>query len=348
MDTETFRKKVEEELKTLDREQIVYFAWLCAVRALPYLGVNGNFNFWHKFNRQKNLYAIFYALDVNAAFFNKEININNSIKTAYKIVNDSAFASSSAAHSAWIRDDNSPYDTAYNIIQTIVTAVEVLFQDGFSNDLVTDVVKTTIQNSLSLRSVFLNDLENIRIENKRSLSNNIDFYGHIWCDFLEALKLEECEYWSRLYKNIFDCGFVVDQEALKRRMNVPQEIREQGAAVVANYLEQLEKKGAVRLNESRIIILGEKGAGKTCLAKRLIKANASMTTESDSTAGVDTTVWKLEKGNINVHIWDFAGHTITHAVHRFFLSERCLYIIVYDGRTEDRNRLDYWLNHMKN
>ena len=33
---------------------------------------------------------------------------------------------------------------------------------------------------------------------------------------------------------------------------------------------------------------------------------------------------------------------------RFFLSERCLYLIVYDGRSETRNRLNYWLDHMKN
>ncbi len=59
-------------------------------------------------------------------------------------------------------------------------------------------------------------------------------------------------------------------------------------------------------------------------------------------------LWPLEDENINARIWDFAGHTVTHAVHQFFLSERCLYIVVYDGRTEQRNRLAYWLNHMKN
>ena len=51
---------------------------------------------------------------------------------------------------------------------------------------------------------------------------------------------------------------------------------------------------------------------------------------------------------MKVRIWDFAGHTVTHAVHQFFLSERCLYILVYDARTDDRSRLYYWLDHMKN
>ena len=109
----------------------------------------------------------------------------------------------------------------------------------------------------------------------------------------------------------------------------------------------MEEKGSTRFNEARIIILGDKGAGKTCLARRLIDPNAPMSTDKESTAGVDTLLWKLEQENINVRIWDFAGHTVTHAVHQFFLSERCLYIMVFDGRTEDRNRLEYWLNHME-
>jgi GTPase SAR1 family protein len=76
-----------------------------------------------------------------------------------------------------------------------------------------------------------------------------------------------------------------------------------------------------------------------------------MTSPGESTPGVETSLWKLKKEGegVNVHIWDFAGHTITHALHRFFLSERCVYILVYDGRTTDsQNQLEYWLNYVKN
>ena len=110
------------------------------------------------------------------------------------------------------------------------------------------------------------------------------------------------------------------------------------------------EKGSVNLNEARIIILGEKGAGKTSLARRLIDPNAPMPYDEESTLGVDTSVWQVgEVDNlVNVHIWNFAGHVVTHAVHRCFLSERCLYVIVYDGRTERRNFLEYWLDNVKN
>jgi GTPase SAR1 family protein len=114
----------------------------------------------------------------------------------------------------------------------------------------------------------------------------------------------------------------------------------------------MESEGSKNLNEARIIILGEKGAGKTCLARRLINPEAPMTEPNESTEGVVSTIWKIENkdtaSTVNAHIWDFAGHVITHAAHRCFLSERCLYILVYDGRTERRNQIEYWLDHVRN
>ena len=53
MNREEFKKKVEQELTQLNKEQVVHFAWRCAVRALPSLGSEGSFNFWDKKNRQQ-------------------------------------------------------------------------------------------------------------------------------------------------------------------------------------------------------------------------------------------------------------------------------------------------------
>jgi len=53
MNEEKFRKKVQQELEKLNKEQVVHFAWRCAVRALPFLGHTGSFNFWDKRDRQK-------------------------------------------------------------------------------------------------------------------------------------------------------------------------------------------------------------------------------------------------------------------------------------------------------
>jgi len=189
--------------------------------------------------------------------------------------------------------------------------------------------------------------------NKRELLNNdVNWYGNVWNSFQDDLSAIGCGYWAKLYADLFANRFVADKETLERRLNVPNEIKAQGAAAVAGFLENLETQGIKRLNEARIVVIGEKGAGKTSLAKKLLNINAEMPKEYESTEGVDVTLWQLPEklGNdgVNVHIWDFAGHVITHAAHRFFLSERCVYIIIYDGRTEMRNRLEYWLDHAKN
>ncbi|NQZ10246.1 MAG: hypothetical protein HRT35_24100 [Algicola sp.] len=46
MDAEEFEEKVRQELKKLDVKQAASFAWRCAVRALPFLGGEGDFTIW--------------------------------------------------------------------------------------------------------------------------------------------------------------------------------------------------------------------------------------------------------------------------------------------------------------
>ncbi|RHO76387.1 hypothetical protein DW061_22950, partial [Ruminococcus sp. AF42-9BH] len=52
---------------------------------------------------------------------------------------------------------------------------------------------------------------------------------------------------------------------------------------------------------------------------------------------------------IRLQIWDFGGQEIMHSMHRFFLTERTLYVIVINARdnTQDE-RAEYWLNNVKN
>lgn len=284
----TFREQVEKKLAGLSKKERKAFAWRCAVRALPFLGGEGHFDYWKKEDRQRYLFSVFYAIDfVNYAA--------------------AAYAAADAAYAA--------ADTANHF-------------------------------KIDLTLIILQDLQTIKTKQKPQLS--ISTYGQIWDNFQAALKKENCEYWGKWYQQLFENNFKFDQKEVEKRINLPKEIKDQGAARVAAYLEQLQEVGGEYLNESRIIILGEKGAGKTCVARKLIDPKADMTTVEESTAGVDTHVWSLEAEQHRVNIWDFAGHTVTHAVHQFFLSERCLYIMVYDGRTEDRNRIEYWLDHMKN
>jgi small GTP-binding protein len=329
-----FRKQVEKELKILSREEVIRFAWRCAVRALPFLGSKGNFDFWKENEQQRNLQSVFHMVDM--AHYVIYVDIDNK-KTEHFEFSDTEPVDSAAAVSfaaSFALSSGFAYVSYFDATFAAVFAARAAETAGVDLSIFYGLTLKELQYGTS-------SVEKLWLE----------LYDPVLNKFSEALKFIGCSYWAKWYQMIFDKGFVLDGEdrsEIAMRLNVPPEIRDLGATEVAYYMTNLKQGNAERLNEARILILGDKGAGKTCLARRLKKPDAEMTSDEESTPGVDATVWKLKEENVNVHIWDFAGHTVTHAVHQFFLSERCLYIIVFDGRTEGNGRWEYWLDHMKN
>jgi GTPase SAR1 family protein len=97
-------------------------------------------------------------------------------------------------------------------------------------------------------------------------------------------------------------------------------------------------EGTDRLYEAKLVILGEPGAGKTSLAKKLVDAHYALSPTEKSTEGIEIVCWKFpfrEGKDFVVNIWDFGGQEIYHATHQFFLTGRSLYILVADARRED-------------
>ncbi len=335
-------EQIEYGLKKVQkREDILRLAWRWAVDVLPYLGFEGNLNFWNIY-LQRNLYYVLNAIDstllvstrraINAHVGANRIagNFTNSPKKSSRDV--AKLIAAAAASAANARADAR---ASFRAAETFRYANLVIIAAGI--------------NPVDFQKKAQKDIS-IKLPNKYRPYIN-EKHLEVWNNFDKLLRENECTYWANWYQKVLKKKLILDEEDIAevrmRANQIPEEIRSEGAAVIGNYIERI-KSGSERLNEARILILGDKGAGKTCLARRLKDPNMSMTTDAESTLGVDTTLWKLKKENINIHIWDFAGHTVTHAVHQFFLSERCLYIIVFDGRTEDRNRLEYWLDHMKN
>ena len=99
------------------------------------------------------------------------------------------------------------------------------------------------------------------------------------------------------------------------------------------------------LNEVKVLVVGDGAAGKTSLVKRLL--GLPFDHHWDTTHGINIKGWQqdIDSRKIKINIWDFGGQVIQHATHQFFLSKRSLYILVLDGRKEERP--EYWLQHMK-
>lgn len=125
----------------------------------------------------------------------------------------------------------------------------------------------------------------------------------------------------------------------------PYEVAIKGINNIRQYYNQLIV-GQDYLHESKLIIVGEGGAGKTTLAHKIQSPNFKLNQDEKTTEGIDVLKWefKLESGRIfRVNIWDFGGQEIYHTTHQFFLTKRSMYILVADTRKEDTD-FYYWLN----
>ncbi len=126
----------------------------------------------------------------------------------------------------------------------------------------------------------------------------------------------------------------------------PIEVAQQGIDAIRAYFRQLSEEGKEYIYEAKLLIVGEGGAGKTTLAKKIENRNYELDSNEKSTEGIDITKWSfsLENGQeFRVNIWDFGGQEIYHATHQFFLTKRSLYALVADTRKEDTD-FYYWLN----
>ncbi|MDZ8104769.1 MAG: COR domain-containing protein [Nostoc sp. DedQUE12a] len=125
---------------------------------------------------------------------------------------------------------------------------------------------------------------------------------------------------------------------------LPPEIESKGLKAILNFYRQQQETD--RLYEAKLLIVGEAGAGKTTLAKKIQDQKYTLRKEEISTEGIDVIQWKFLLNNhkeFRVNIWDFGGQEIYHTTHQFFLTKRSLYVLVADTRKEDTD-FYYWLN----
>ena len=125
----------------------------------------------------------------------------------------------------------------------------------------------------------------------------------------------------------------------------PIEIARKGLKAIKEYFRQIQEEGKDYIYEAKLLIVGEGGAGKTTLAKKIESPDYQLNPDEESTEGIDIIQWSFpyKESTFRVNIWDFGGQQIYHATHQFFLTKRSLYALVADTRKEDTD-FYYWLN----
>ncbi|MDX6384930.1 MAG: internalin [Blastocatellia bacterium] len=109
-------------------------------------------------------------------------------------------------------------------------------------------------------------------------------------------------------------------------------------------------KGGERLNEAKMLVVGDGKVGKSSIVEQLIRG--TFNPRKQTTLGVEINdEMKVVQGEVTgegepvkINIWDFGGQEIQHSTHQFFLTTRSLYLLVVDARKGDQIRdVEYWL-----
>ncbi len=126
---------------------------------------------------------------------------------------------------------------------------------------------------------------------------------------------------------------------------LPEEVlATKSAKAMQEFIENyIEEKGKLKTTQSaRLILLGNGGAGKTSLIKKLFNEPLVAYEKSTPRIQVRDLAIKDEQGdNLDLSLWDFGGQVIMHSTHSFFISSRSTYIIACNQRANEQP--DPWL-----
>lgn len=118
-------------------------------------------------------------------------------------------------------------------------------------------------------------------------------------------------------------------------------------------LKWFNDRDKVPLQEVKVVFLGDGEAGKTHTIARLLNdGNAPKPEDFDaqSTPGIviKDKSYEIDGKPVNVHFWDFGGQEILHSMHRMFLTERTLYVVLLNARDDTQDdRARYWLHNIR-
>jgi internalin A len=246
------------------------------------------------------------------------------------------------------------YETNLAVLPPVITRIKTL----------THLILS--RNFLSLLPDSLSELSNLQ---ELDLSANyFQEIPHVIFQLknLEILNLAQPEYLERLERNNITH---IPNEFLKLEKlrtitlggnsisNVPIEIIAQGVDAIRSYLLQLETTDKDFLFEAKLLVLGEPNAGKTSLTRKIEDPTAPLPAPNETTLGIDVRKYLFpitatdfpdaiqpgQNKKFRLNIWDFGGQEIYKATHRFFLSDRAVYLLVADSRSEDTD-FPYWLH----
>ena len=133
---------------------------------------------------------------------------------------------------------------------------------------------------------------------------------------------------------------------------VDMSIFDQSQEKILQWFKERKNQGESPLNEIKVVFLGNGDVGKTHTIARLLRdgeePDASFTGESTPGIAISDKTYSVDGQDIRVHFWDFGGQEILYSMHRMFLTDRTIYVVMVDARNESRSgQAREWLDTVK-
>jgi len=112
------------------------------------------------------------------------------------------------------------------------------------------------------------------------------------------------------------------------------------------YLEALDQGKTEEYSRVKVMFVGDANVGKTSLLKSMQADQAiGLTDYSVATDGID--LEEIDHGSVTFDCWDFAGQDLYHTTHQFFLTNKAVYLTIFNLETANYKSLLYWLNSIR-
>ena len=127
----------------------------------------------------------------------------------------------------------------------------------------------------------------------------------------------------------------------------PEEFNEKARQIITDWNNNVPRP----LDETRVVFLGDGLAGKSHILSRLRSDGGDpVDFKGMATPGIDIVnkTYTIRGREVQVHFWDFGGQESLYSMHRLFLSNRTLYVVVVDvGNNTQQERAKYWLQTVR-
>ena len=244
-------------------------------------------------------------------------------------------------------------DLSYTQISTLPESIGNLsiLQDLDLSYTQISTLPESIGNLLSLQSM---NLRNSQIKALPEVAGDLSTLQFLVLENLTLFELPESllklnlEYKNTQYDLFIEPGVYI--KGLKLQ-NQPIEVFSQEREVIVAYYKSAKQKSTSPINECKVVFLGDGGAGKSLIIDRLMKdGNKSPKFDGEATPGIKITSKKytIDGDEIELHFWDFGGQAIMHSMHRLFLTNRTLYVVVTNARDNKANeQARYWIRNIR-